>query len=149
MFQLIQNYKLNPIYWDTDAFFLPAPLPSHLVSDSKELGKFRLVSLNNAVYFIGVKFYFYQEKLTNTYIHVFRGIAKDRLIASPSILIKRYHKALTLSLLNHGHYIEFDPLISKRSIEISSPRYRNKRRLRKKQYNNMYYTESYFLPENH
>lgn len=46
MYQIIDKNKLDLFYWDTDGIFIYRPVPSYLISTTKEIGKFRLISQN-------------------------------------------------------------------------------------------------------
>lgn len=97
MHDIIFTNKLNPFYWDTDGLFTPQPLPQHLVSapDSKELGKFRLISENSLAVFISGKFYYYKkEKGENIYVYTFRGVDKPYFIPNPENILELFKQAI-------------------------------------------------------
>lgn len=103
MHELITKYNLSTLYLDTDGIFLTQKLPSNLVSDNKELGLFRLISHNEAVYFISGKFYMYKP-YNQSYRYVFRSIALPYEVYSPEEIFK----TIKLVLITKTPAIYFD-----------------------------------------
>lgn len=69
IYNLIKNYLNYLFYWDTDGIFMN----KEMFLSSNELGKFRLVSINEQAYFIATKFYYYKQ-VDHGYHYTFRGI---------------------------------------------------------------------------
>jgi len=93
MLQNINQYSLRVAYIDTDGLFTTEPLPDCLLSTSKTMGKFRLVSENTEAFFISGKFYFYKEKNSQDFTLTLRGIPKPFIMSAMDI-IKSFKEAL-------------------------------------------------------
>jgi hypothetical protein len=102
MYQIIDKNKLDLFYWDTDGIFISKPLPTFLVSTTKEIGKFRLISRNQESFFISGKLYSYTP-CSNTLgeskpIYVFRGVQQPFEIISHNELLWTFKKVLKETL---------------------------------------------------
>jgi DNA polymerase type B, organellar and viral len=95
MHNILVTNNITPLYWDTDGLFISHPMPMHLVSQTKELGKFRLMSQNSFAVFISGKFYYYKPVNSDNYIYTFRGIPHPFRIKNPDDLRRRFIQALT------------------------------------------------------
>jgi hypothetical protein len=90
MHEIIVKHNLNPFYWDTDGIFVPKPLPPDLVTENKELGKFRLESENLFAHFISGKFYYYKPINETDFIHKFRGIPLTSTVLNIKTLVNLF-----------------------------------------------------------
>jgi hypothetical protein len=97
MHEIIVKHNLNPFYWDTDGIFVPKPLPPDLVTENKELGKFRLESENLFAHFISGKFYYYKPINETDFIHKFRGIPLTSTVLNIKTLVNLFEIAVSSS----------------------------------------------------
>lgn len=96
----INNYN-NLLYMETDGIFVSEPLPPHLVTTSKEIGKFRLISENTEAIFISGKFYLYKTKDNPKYTTTMRGIPIPYELKNPYFVINMFK-----DLLKEGNMIK-------------------------------------------
>jgi hypothetical protein len=93
MYNIIDKNKLDLFYWDTDGIFVYQPLPSYLISTTKEIGKFRLISHNCEAFFMAGKLYSYTPVGLSS-IYVFRGILQPFEVKSHNELLWTFKKVL-------------------------------------------------------
>lgn len=98
MHKIIFTNKLKILYWDTDGIFLSEPLPEQFITKTRELGKFRLESVNSCAVFISGKFYYYKP-LSSAYVYKLRGIEKPFTIEEEghSIILNKFKKIISHS----------------------------------------------------
>nr|AAC15939.1 unassigned reading frame (possible DNA polymerase) [Physarum polycephalum] len=100
MYNTILNYNLHVIYIDTDGLFLKNPIPDIALTTSKEMGKFRLESINAEAHFIANKFYIYAP-INSPIIYKFKGIPLQKPIFNIHDIITQHKKILNITLGHH------------------------------------------------
>jgi hypothetical protein len=143
MHQTIITNELNVLYLDTDGIFVAKPLPNHLLSESKELGKFRLISQNTEAYFIANKFYIYKP-LDQAYKAVFRGVPLNVTISDHSEFLETYKKVLLNSWSSKSFIFRFHGLINN-EIKLFCFKFNKKRKYIYNRKRNIIKTEPWII----